>query len=216
MIANLARLGDQADLSEPELRAGVRPRLSPNRRARALVQRLRARPYAFVAQEHLAFSQAPVWRTRERAGFAARRSRSASMRSRRRRVSGHARRSRALALRRAAEIVSMQRGGGSKDIWVLSDHSSNEAPEFVARFRHSPVRGDDIPSRLVENLYWFGRYTARCEDKARLLRATLAARIDEGVWNSAVKRCRELGVIAVGRRPDSRFTGRSQPARHRC
>jgi len=55
----------------------------------------------------------------------------------------------------------------------------------------------DIPSRLVENLYWFGRYTVRCEDKARLLRGTLTARSDEGVWTAAVKFCRDLGVISI-------------------
>jgi uncharacterized alpha-E superfamily protein len=54
---------------------------------------------------------------------------------------------------------------------------------------------------LVENLYWFGRYTARCEDKARLLRGTLAARADEGVWNAAVKFCRDMGVIGADASP---------------
>ena len=36
----------------------------------------------------------------------------------------------------------------------------------------------DIPSRVVENLFWLGRYAVRCEDKARLIRSTLAARVD--------------------------------------
>ena len=63
------------------------------------------------------------------------------------------------------------------------------------------MRHDDIPSRLVENLYWFGRYTVRCEDKARLLRGTIAARIDEAVWKAAVKFCRELGLCAIDADP---------------
>ena len=33
-----------------------------------------------------------------------------------------------------------------------------------------------MPSRLAENLFWLGRYSERCEDKARLLRATLGVR----------------------------------------
>ena len=171
--------------------------LDEQSRAR-LVRRLRARPYAYVAQEHLALSQAPVWRPRGAPGFAAK---AISIRTyviataagHRVMPGGLAR----VAAPTAVDVVSTQRGGGSKDVWVLSDRSSNGAPPVVARFRHSPVRGDDIPSRLVENLYWFGRYTARCEDKARLLRAALAARIEEGVWNYALKRCRELGVIVV-------------------
>ncbi len=65
----------------------------------------------------------------------------------------------------------------------------------------APMRHDDVPSRLVENLYWFGRYTARCEDKARLLRATLAARIDADVYAAAVRFCRELGAAAADADP---------------
>ena len=38
----------------------------------ALVARIRARPHAFVAQEHLAFSQAPVWYTKNADGLSAR------------------------------------------------------------------------------------------------------------------------------------------------
>jgi uncharacterized circularly permuted ATP-grasp superfamily protein/uncharacterized alpha-E superfamily protein len=167
-----------------------------------LIRRLRARPYAYVAQEHLALSQAPVWRPRGAPGFTAR---AVSIRTY---ViakpagysvmpGGLAR----VAAANAVDVVSTQRGGGSKDVWVVSDRSGVAAPAAAAADRPSPVRGDDLPSRLVENLYWFGRYTARCEDKARLLRATLVARIDDGVWNAAVKRCRELGVIAADADP---------------
>jgi len=96
----------------------------------------------------------------------------------------------------AVDVVSTQRGGGSKDIWVLRTRRG------CRRGNHrqdsgSHVRHDDIPSRLVENLYWFGRYTARCEDKARLLRGTIAARSDEAVWNAAVRFCRDLGVCSI-------------------
>src|SRR3984957_18830270 len=38
----------------------------------ALIPLMRARPHAFVAQEHLAFSQAPVWYTKNADGFSAR------------------------------------------------------------------------------------------------------------------------------------------------
>src|SRR6202048_1426706 len=97
----------------------------------------------------------------------------------------------------AVDVVSTQRGGGSKDIWVLPDSSEEVVPISTARSLQARVRHDDIPSRLVENLCGFGRYTVRCEDKARLLRGTLAARSDEGVWNAAVKFCRDLGVISI-------------------
>ena len=68
-----------------------------------------------------------------------------------------------------------------------------------------------MPSRLVENLYWFGRYTARCEDKTRLLRGTLAARSEAGVWRFAVKFCRELGVLAIDAEPSAALRDDENP-----
>jgi uncharacterized alpha-E superfamily protein len=96
----------------------------------------------------------------------------------------------------AVDVVSTQRGGGSKDIWVLAGKPADESLEPV---HASPVlvRQDDIPSRVVENLFWLGRYTVRCEDKARLIRSTLAVRVDASVWRIAVKFCRDLGFVGA-------------------
>jgi uncharacterized alpha-E superfamily protein len=51
----------------------------------------------------------------------------------------------------------------------------------------------------------------RCEDKARLLRGTLAARSDENVWNAAVKFCRDLGVIAIDADPAASLRDERNP-----
>ncbi len=82
-----------------------------------------------------------------------------------------------------ARVVSMQRGGGSKDTWVLSPGPVDTAFSLL----RSTVTADDlvrmragIPSRLAENLYWFGRYEERCEDAARLLRVALKLTLEEG------------------------------------
>jgi uncharacterized alpha-E superfamily protein len=58
-----------------------------------------------------------------------------------------------------------------------------------------------VPSRLVENLYWLGRYTVRCADNARLLRSTVRVRVERSVWIHAVRICRALGVIAKDSQP---------------
>jgi uncharacterized circularly permuted ATP-grasp superfamily protein/uncharacterized alpha-E superfamily protein len=163
-----------------------------------VIQRLRARPYAYVAQEHLSLSQTPIWRPHGALGFAAtpvsiRMYAVAGLSGTRVMPGGLAR----VAADATIDVVSTQRGGGSKDIWVLPDSSEETVAVGTSRSPGAQVRHDDIPSRLVENLYWFGRYTVRCEDKARLLRGTLAARSDEGVWNAAVKFCRDLGVISI-------------------
>src|SRR6202000_266226 len=74
-----------------------------------------------------------------------------------------------------------------------------------------PARYDEIPSRLVENLYWFGRYCVRCEDKATLLRATLGSRIDESVWKMAVGVCRHSGLIPFDAEPTGSLRDERNP-----
>ena len=86
-----------------------------------------------------------------------------------------------IAAEGVVDIVSSQRGGGSKDVWVLAGHGrapSRRAARSSASRTALPrrMRHDELPSQLVENLYWLGRYSERCEDKARLVRATLAMR----------------------------------------
>ena len=107
-----------------------------------------------------------------------------------------------------AEIVSMQRGGGSKDIWVLSDPeaASEESNMTADRVDQRRVpKHHDLPSSLVENLFWMGRYAERCEDKTRLLRATLALRHNLPFWPQAMEICKEFGASAVFD-PEKRFS----------
>ena len=98
--------------------------------------------------------------------------------------------------------MSSQRGGGSKDVWVLPAPDMKETPVNIVRTAPMFAKGEEAPSRLVENLYWFGRYSVRCEDKARLMRATLAVSSDEDVWRFAANICRALGVVAADIDPD--------------
>ena len=73
-------------------------------------------------------------------------------------------------------VVSMQRGGGSKDTWVLGD---GPAPPFtLLRPATHPLEVSratfDLPSRVADNLFWLGRYTERVEASVRITRAILA------------------------------------------
>ena len=166
----------------------------------AMVARIRARPHAFVAQEHLAFSQAPVWYTKNADGFSARALgirvyAIATARGYRVMPGGLAR----FASDAHAEIVSMQRGGGSKDVWVLSDseEASEESTAPIARTDRAPQIQHDLPSTLVENLFWMGRYAERCDHKARLLRATLGLRRNLPFRGQAIEICRHYGATSV-------------------
>src|SRR6266446_785380 len=147
-----------------------------------LAARMRARPNDYVAQEMVRLSQAPVWD-----------------RQHPRRLLARATQLRVYAcatpngyvgmpggLTRVAtgpdvRVVSMQRGGSSKDTWVLS--TGLVSPFSLLRREIGPpdlVRaGANLSSRVVENVFWFGRYSERCEDVARLLRVALVRLIDD-------------------------------------
>ena len=84
-------------------------------------------------------------------------------------------------------VVSLQKGGRSKDTWILSDSPvsavtllpSSSQPIALSR------GGSDLPSRLAEDLYWLGRYAERTDSQARLARGTLTRIIDQsGIENT--------------------------------
>jgi uncharacterized circularly permuted ATP-grasp superfamily protein/uncharacterized alpha-E superfamily protein len=82
---------------------------------------------------------------------------------------------------RVADAGDVLEGGASrpcvaKDVWVLSqDGRTIVGPGHVA-VPALPIRrmAGDLPSRVAENFYWFGRYLERLENAARLTRAMLA------------------------------------------
>ena len=70
-----------------------------------------------------------------------------------------------------AMVVSMQRGGGSKDTWVLAAGEVSEFSLLNTGARVELTRaGGDLPSRAADNLFWLGRYAERAEGTTRLLR----------------------------------------------
>jgi uncharacterized circularly permuted ATP-grasp superfamily protein/uncharacterized alpha-E superfamily protein len=162
-----------------------------------LCARLRARPHAYVAQERLAFSQAPVWRSSGSGGFSARalgiRVYAIATASGYRVMPGGL----ARIATDTADIVSMQRGGGSKDVWVLASDRKSIDEVNVASATSRIARHDELPSRLAENLFWLGRYSERCEDKARLLRATLWVRPNAQLWPQIQETCAQFVALAL-------------------
>jgi uncharacterized circularly permuted ATP-grasp superfamily protein/uncharacterized alpha-E superfamily protein len=68
----------------------------------------------------------------------------------------------------ADAIVSLQRGGSTKDTWVLSGGPSAEPPS-PPESPASHHRPETTPSRLADNLYWLGRYLERTAQLVRLL-----------------------------------------------
>ncbi len=164
-----------------------------------LVTRIRAQPHAYVAQEWVRLSHAPVW---------AKEAQSLLPRATTLRVFAVATSDGWMvmpgALTRVSphegDVVSMQWGGSSKDTWVLGDKTTSRAPLAGPKLRAEDVRtrGVDVPSRVGENLFWSGRYAERCEGSARLLRAGLARLMETGSraeLASIMEACKRLGVL---------------------
>lgn len=78
-----------------------------------------------------------------------------------------------------SEIASMQRGGSSADVWVMTDVKKGEVvdPFSLLGGKSSPGNVSHhrrlVTSRAAENLYWLGRYTERAENTVRLSQLTL-------------------------------------------
>jgi len=151
------------------------------------IERLRTRPYAYVGQELVRLSQAPVLPA---AGSPALDRRLLS---------------RAIGLRVYAvatpegwqvmpggltrvagtgqvDILSMQRGGSSKDTWVLSDAPVSQFSLLKGELGSRDIvrAGTQLASRTAENLFWLGRYGERVENSARLLRIACDRLIEDG------------------------------------
>ncbi|MEZ5503118.1 MAG: circularly permuted type 2 ATP-grasp protein [Halioglobus sp.] len=72
-----------------------------------------------------------------------------------------------------SRVISMQSGCPSKDTWVTATEPERtatveSAPDTARNALDSPLVS--LPSRVVENLYWMGRYAERAEASLRLLR----------------------------------------------
>ena len=177
-----------------------------------VIERLHARPQAYVAQELVRFSQAPSWSApHERRllprGVALRVYVAATPQGYRVMPGGLTR----VTSATDARFISMQRGGSSKDTWVLSDEPVNTFSLIKPMIGKADLvrSGSNLSSRVVENLFWFGRYTERCEDMARLLRIGLSRLVDAGTEDdtralmSAYETGRALKLLpeAPGKKP---------------
>ena len=170
--------------------------LSATERA-ALVARINARPWCYVAQERLALSTAPVWQGGRlqarplvlRVFLCARSDGSYTV------MPGGLTR---VSTESGKLVVSMQRGGGSKDTWILAGRRSDAAtvrprPQNVQDSTEPMLRpvANDLPSRVADSLYWLGRYAERSEGAVRLLRAT-HTRLTDGNMPGASAQLRPL------------------------
>lgn len=177
VVANLDRLILQPTFSNNSIlnassQAIVPAELSTAQRSE-LVDRLRQRGLEYFAQESLTLSTAPVWANDrlEPRPVVVRVYVVADGDGYRVMPGGFARTSDSMDPRR----ISMQQGVASKDTWVLSDqpvstYSRLSQPGQLLALRRS---GENLPSRVADNLYWLGRYAERSENSVRLIRSLI-------------------------------------------
>lgn len=177
-----------------------------------LIDRIRANPIQFVGQEHVDLSTTPVLdgevlkpRPMVLRGFLVAREDSYVVMS-----GGLAR----VSAGPEDWIVSNQRGGASKDTWVLA--SEPEKPLSLLSQRQGPVTltraGGEIPSRLADSLFWLGRYAERAEYGARLLRQLLYRLLSSEVDSS--DDCLAVLMHALAGPSDAEFAQLCREALH--
>ena len=145
----------------------------PHTERKKFAEQLRTRPHEYVAQERIALSTAPVWED----GHLIPRSvvlRAYVLNT------GNGWIAIPGGLIRVAEaegsVVSMQRGGHSKDAWVLWDSPVDTFS--MLRPRGEPVElrraAPAVPSRVADHVFWLGRYVERAENIARIVRSMIS------------------------------------------
>lgn len=69
----------------------------------------------------------------------------------------------------------LPRNAVSKDVWVMADESAAIQGALGLLTPTIQIRRTvgDLPSRVADNFYWFGRYLERLEESARLQRAVI-------------------------------------------
>jgi uncharacterized circularly permuted ATP-grasp superfamily protein/uncharacterized alpha-E superfamily protein len=144
-----------------------------------LVNRIRENPYGFMAQERVALSTVPT------GGVAGAMPRHLVLRVYAVR-SGDGYVLMPGGLTRVSPspdslVVSSQRGGGSKDTWVLADGPVPYTTLIDRVTRPSDVSRASfaLTSRVADNLFWLGRMSERADAGARLFRCALRRLAEE-------------------------------------
>jgi uncharacterized alpha-E superfamily protein len=156
-----------------------------------LIERMKAQPHMYVAQEQIALSTVPILVDAQIAP------RQAVLRTYLVASNGsHVVMPGGLTQVPAKSdslVFSLQHGGGSKDTWVQS--SAPVSSFSLLRSDNQPIElsraGSDLPSRVADNLFWLGRYVERTESAVRLLRG-IVVRLTE---KTAIGEVHELTML---------------------
>jgi uncharacterized circularly permuted ATP-grasp superfamily protein/uncharacterized alpha-E superfamily protein len=170
VLANVHQLVVKPISRGPDLQSVFGPDLDPQQLEQTR-QAIVANPVGYVAQEYIRPSSLPVWQNNEL------QPRSAILRSFAV-ASGTSYSVMPGGLTRAGRsrdsvLISNKLGSLSKDTWVLASEPEKQVTLRNEAEITAPIQPWDrlgLPSRVVENLFWVGRYAERAESALRLLR----------------------------------------------
>ena len=161
---------------------------------KALKNEILSAPYKFVAQEKISFSTAPdfIHGTLEPRKVMCRTFAIAKDNTYSVMPGGLVR----VAAERENLFVSNQRGGVSKDFWIISDDVQTNIQNYSWDNSSGISISDinDLPSNTAENLYWSGRYLGRALVTARYLRMVLN-RMNQGQYNNHKPESKSLVLL---------------------
>lgn len=155
-----------------------------------LIAQLRANPENYLAQELVKVSQAPVWNSQLQQMQA----QSVGLR-----VFACATPNGYIVmpggLTRVASstnkrVITMQGSGCSKDTWVITPEFKPNTPSLLRKTTSSAGLVHDnihLSSRVIENLFWFGRHSVRSYHATRLLRTAIHYLLDFSPEHRAVE-----------------------------
>ncbi|TVR40582.1 MAG: hypothetical protein EA402_13575 [Planctomycetota bacterium] len=77
--------------------------------------------------------------------------------------------------------AQLWQASGAKDTWIASQQQQEDLPAPLALQDPLALRrgGVDVPSLLLDDLYWLGRYVERAETIARIVRCALGLHADQ-------------------------------------
>ncbi len=141
--------------------------------SKKIAEAIKANPTQFAAQEKVIRSSIPVWRGNIQRAHLALRAFAVS--------SGDSYTVMQGALGRTTSDLeplelSIHKGEGSKDVWVLADSPVEYVSLLNEQGRTITLRrsGSELPSRAADNIFWLGRQLERAEAIARILRSTVS------------------------------------------
>lgn len=138
------------------------------------IARIKSRPHDFVGREAVTLSTAPVW---DGSGMVPRhlalRTYATAQDGDYLVMNGGLARMSATPAPLSAALAA---GRGSKDTWILSVGPVQPVSLLHPAGQPVPLRrsGNELPSRVADNLFWLGRQAERAEGAARVLRGILS------------------------------------------